>query len=130
MIRTTLPNSLSARSARPTADGTEAPRGIQVTVGAGEIVAIPGGSRAGKTTLPRLVAALDEPSPGEIRLGDQVISGTHPCVSAVFQEPRLPPGLNVGDNVGFGGRRPTPVERGGHTEALLDRIGLASFGKR
>jgi sulfonate transport system ATP-binding protein len=34
----------------------------------------------------------------------------------VFQEPRLPPCLNVGDNVGFGGRRR-------RTEALLERIG-------
>jgi sulfonate transport system ATP-binding protein len=112
------------------ADGTEALRGIQVTAASGEIVALLGGSGAGKTTLLRLVAGLDQPSAGEIRLDDQVISGTHPSVSAVFQEPRLLPWLNVNDNIGFGGRRLTQTERNRRTEALLDRIGLATFGKR
>jgi sulfonate transport system ATP-binding protein len=112
------------------ADGTEALRGIQVTADSGEIVAILGGSGCGKTTLLRLVAGLDEPTGGEIRLDDQVIAGTNPQVSAVFQEPRLLPWLNVADNIGFGGQRLAPVERGRRTEALLDRIGLAAYGKR
>jgi sulfonate transport system ATP-binding protein len=112
------------------ADGTEALRGVQVTAGEGEIVAILGGSGCGKTTLLRLVAGLDEPTGGEIRLDDQMIFGTHPSVSAVFQEPRLLPWLNVGENVEFGGRRLAPAERRRRTEALLDRIGLAGFGKR
>jgi ABC-type Fe3+/spermidine/putrescine transport system ATPase subunit len=58
------------------ADGTEALRGIQVSAGSGEIVAILGGSGCGKTTLLRLVAGLDEPSGGEIRLDDVVVAGT------------------------------------------------------
>lgn len=112
------------------ADGTEALRGIQVTAGSGEIVAILGGSGCGKTTLLRLVAGLDEPSAGEIRLDGQVISGTHPAVSAVFQEPRLLPWLNVGDNIAFGGQRLAPAERVRRTEGLLERIGLATYGGR
>jgi sulfonate transport system ATP-binding protein len=120
---------LSIRQVSKTyADGTEALRGIQVTADSGEIVAILGGSGCGKTTLLRLIAGLDQPSGGEIRLDDDVISGTHPSVSAVFQEPL--PWLNVGDNIGFGGRRLTPVERGRRVEALLERIGLAEYGKR
>jgi sulfonate transport system ATP-binding protein len=112
------------------ADGTEALRGIQVTAASGEIVAILGGSGCGKTTLLRLIAGLDQPSAGEIRLDDQVISGTHPSVSAVFQEPRLLPWLHVGDNIGFGGQRLTPAERERRTHALLKRIGLAAYAKR
>jgi sulfonate transport system ATP-binding protein len=112
------------------ADGTEALRGIQVTADSGEIVAILGGSGCGKTTLLRLVAGLDEPSGGEIRLDNQIISGTHPAVSAVFQEPRLLPWLNVGGNIAFGGHRLAPAERDRRTEALLARIGLATYGKR
>jgi sulfonate transport system ATP-binding protein len=112
------------------ADGTEALRAMQVTAASGEIVAILGGSGCGKTTLLRLVAGLDQPSGGEIRLDDQAISGTHPSISAVFQEPRLLPWLTVGDNIGFGGRRLTPSERTRRTEALLQRIGLEAYGKR
>jgi len=112
------------------ADGTEALRGIQVTADSGEIVAILGGSGCGKTTLLRLIAGLDEPTGGEIRLDDQVISGTHQAVGAVFQEPRLLPWLRVGDNIGFGGQRLAPVERERRVEALLDRIGLAGFTRR
>ncbi len=112
------------------ADGTEALRGIQVTAGTGEIVAILGGSGCGKTTLLRLVAGLDQASNGDIRLDDQAISGTHPAVSAVFQEPRLLPWLSVGDNIGFGGQRLTAPERARRVEALLERIGLAGYGKR
>jgi sulfonate transport system ATP-binding protein len=112
------------------ADGTEALRGIQATADSGEIVAILGGSGCGKTTLLRLISGLDEPSGGEIRLDEQVISGTHPAVGAVFQEPRLLPWLNVADNIGFGGRRLTPADRVRRTEALLERIGLATYGSR
>ena len=112
------------------ADGTEALRGIQVTAGSGEIVAVLGGSGCGKTTLLRLIAGLDQTSTGEIRLDDQAISGTHRAFSAVFQEPRLLPWLNVGDNIGFGGQRLAAPERARRVEALLDRIGLAGYAKR
>jgi sulfonate transport system ATP-binding protein len=112
------------------ADGTEALRGIQVTAADGEIVAILGGSGCGKTTLLRLVAGLDEPSAGEIRLDDQVISGTHPAVGAVFQEPRLLPWLTVTGNIAFGGQALAAHERERRTEVLLERIGLATYGKR
>lgn len=112
------------------ADGTKALRRIQAAAGSGEIVAILGGSGCGKTTLLRLVAGLDQPSGGEIRLDDTVLAGTHPAVSAVFQEPRLLPWLNVSDNIGFGGRRLAPAERRRRAAALLVRIGLAEFGNR
>ena len=119
-----------SRVGKTYADGTEALRGIQVTADSGEIVAILGGSGCGKTTLLRLVAGLDEPTAGEIRLDDQVISGTHPAVSAVFQEPRLLPWLPVAGNIAFGGQRLAPAERDRRATALLRRIGLATYGKR
>jgi sulfonate transport system ATP-binding protein len=112
------------------ADGTEALRGIQVTADSGEIVAILGGSGCGKSTLLRLVAGLDEPSAGEIRLDGAVISGTSPSISAVFQEPRLLPWLDARANIAFGGRRLSKAERAARAEALLGRVGLAGYGAR
>ncbi|MGE0225280.1 MAG: ABC transporter ATP-binding protein [Acetobacteraceae bacterium] len=112
------------------ADGTEALRDIHIHADTGEIVAILGGSGCGKTTLLRLVSGLDEPSRGAISVGEQVLTGPHPSVSAVFQEPRLLPWLNTGDNIGFGGQRLSAADRTSRTTALLERIGLAGYASR
>jgi sulfonate transport system ATP-binding protein len=112
------------------ADGTEALRDIQIHAHTGEIVAILGGSGCGKTTLLRLVAGLDQASGGTISIGDQILAGTHPSISAVFQEPRLLPWLTTGDNIGFGGQRLSAKERAARTVSLLERIGLAGYAAR
>jgi sulfonate transport system ATP-binding protein len=112
------------------ADGTEALRDIQVHADTGEIVAILGGSGCGKTTLLRLVAGLDQASAGSISVGGQVLLGTHPSISAVFQEPRLLPWLDTRSNIAFGGQRLPADERQARADSLLGRVGLASYGKR
>lgn len=112
------------------ADGTEALRGMHMLAHSGEIVALLGGSGCGKTTLLRLTAGLDRPSAGTIAIDGRAIAGTHPAISAVFQEPRLLPWLNVAANIAFGGRRIAKPERQRRGEALLERIGLAGYGAR
>ena len=112
------------------ADGTEALRGVDVQAGAGEIVAILGGSGCGKTTLLRLIAGLDQASSGVIELDGAALSGTHAAISAVFQEPRLLPWLDARANIAFGGRRLDKTERAARTETLLSRVGLAGYGAR
>ncbi len=117
------------------ADGTEALRDIHIVAQSGEIVAILGGSGRGKTTLLRLTAGLDRPSAGVISIDGRAIdgqaaSGTHPAISAVFQEPRLLPWLTVGRNIAFGGRRIARPERQRRVADLLARIGLAGYGAR
>jgi sulfonate transport system ATP-binding protein len=112
------------------ADGTEALRDIHLRAQSGEIVAILGGSGCGKTTLLRLTAGLDQPSAGAIAIDDQTIEGTHPAISAVFQEPRLLPWLTVGRNIAFGGRRIAKPERRRRVAGLLERIGLEGYGAR
>jgi sulfonate transport system ATP-binding protein len=112
------------------ADGTEALRNVDVHAGAGEIVAILGGSGCGKTTLLRLIAGLDQPSTGTIDLDGQRLTGTHPSISAVFQEPRLLPWLDAKTNIVFGGRRLAKAERTARAESLLTRVGLATYGAR
>jgi len=112
------------------ADGTEALRDIRFNAAPGEIVALLGGSGCGKTTLLRLLAGLDQPTTGSITLDDSPLNGTSSAISAVFQEPRLLPWLNVADNIGFGGQRLPPATRAQRTGALLERIGLADYGAR
>ncbi len=112
------------------ADGTEALRVIDLHACEGEIVAILGGSGCGKTTLLRLVAGLDEASTGTIELDGQCLTGPHPLVSAVFQEPRLLPWLTTAQNIAFGGRHQTKADRSAGAEALLNRVGLAGYGAR
>jgi sulfonate transport system ATP-binding protein len=112
------------------ADGTEALRDVHIVAHSGEIVAILGGSGCGKTTLLRLTAGLDRPSAGGIAIDAQAVTGPHPAVSAVFQEPRLLPWLTVRRNIGFGGNRIAKAERARRIADLLDRIGLAGYGGR
>jgi sulfonate transport system ATP-binding protein len=112
------------------ADGTEALRGMHLFAHSGEIVALLGGSGCGKTTLLRLAAGLDQPSVGTIAIDGKAVSGTHPAISAVFQEPRLLPWLSVERNIGFGGRRIANGERQRRIDDLLQRTGLAGYGKR
>ena len=118
------------RLSKTYADGTEALRAISLTVPAGTISAVIGGSGCGKTTLLRLIAGLDRPSSGRILVDDETISGPHPAVGIVFQEPRLFPWLCVADNTGFALRHLDAAERRARVEATLDRVGLADYAKR
>ena len=112
------------------ADGTEALRGVDVHAAEGEIVAILGGSGCGKTTLLRLIAGLDEATTGTIAVDGVALAGTNGAISAVFQEPRLLPWLTAEANIAFGGKRLGAAERKARAESLLDRVGLAGYGKR
>lgn len=90
------------RLSKTYADGTRALSAITLDVGRGEIVALLGGSGCGKTTLLRLVAGLDRPSEGAIRLDGEMIAEPRADVGVIFQEPRLFPWLGVAENAGFG----------------------------
>jgi sulfonate transport system ATP-binding protein len=112
------------------ADGTKALSRITLDVAPGEIVALVGGSGCGKTTLLRLIAGLDMPTDGHIRLGDQTITGPSPAVGVIFQEPRLFPWLSIDDNVGFGLSHLSAFEREGLVANALARVGLQGHGQR
>lgn len=115
------------RLSKTYADGTRALSDISLTVRAGEIVALIGGSGCGKTTLLRLIAGLDRASAGAISLDGEGIAAPHPGVGIVFQEPRLLPWRTVEENVRLSLPRP---ERGQSLDALFDELGLTAWRGR
>jgi sulfonate transport system ATP-binding protein len=112
------------------AGGTVALADIRLEVRPSEIVALVGGSGCGKTTLLRLLAGLDRPSAGTIRLDSEPILAPHPGVGIVFQEPRLLPWLTVADNVGFGLAELPASERKARVGHALEKVGLANRAGR
>lgn len=97
---------------------------IDLTFARGEFVILLGASGCGKSTLLRLVAGLERPTSGEVRVGAQPVRGVDPRCAIVFQEPRLLPWRTVAANVALGARR---VAGNASPEALLEQVGLTGF---
>ena len=134
---------LQVRNLHKTYDGGRiaALRGVDLSIEAGEFVAISGHSGSGKSTLLQLLGGLDTPTSGEVlfrgsALGSAVGSGKVPSISLdtyrchhvgfIFQSFYLLPTLNAVENV----QAPmlATKEGGGHREeraaALLREVGL------
>ena len=75
---------------------------ITFGVKAAELVSIVGPSGCGKSTLLRLIAGLDFPSSGELRVGAEAITGPSAERGLVFQDPNLFPWLTVRRNIQAG----------------------------
>ena len=89
-------------------DPVEVIRQLNLTINDGEFLVLVGPSGCGKSTLLRLLAGLDSPTSGEIRIGTRPISDVPPArrnVAMVFQSYALYPHLSVRDNLSFGLRR-------------------------
>ena len=88
---------------------TQAVVDLSLTVGDGEFVALLGPTGAGKTTTLRLVAGLETPDSGSIRIGGRDVTGDAPAdrdVAFVFQQYSLYPHLTVFENMAFALRAP------------------------
>jgi sulfonate transport system ATP-binding protein len=75
--------------------------GVDLHVPAGQFLSIVGRSGCGKSTLLRLIAGLDEPSPGTIEVAG-LSAGRARLARIMFQEPRLLPWARVDANVAIG----------------------------
>lgn len=83
-----------------------------LVVEAGETLALLGPSGSGKSTLLRLVAGLDDPDAGEIRIDGVRVDRLPPHrrgVAMVPQRPALYPHLSVADNLAIGGLVPADI---------------------
>lgn len=90
---------------------------VQFSVGAGEVLAVLGPNGAGKSTLLHVIAGLQRPDAGLVRLGQRVLTDTaagvsvptqHRRVGLLLQNPLLFPHLSVAANVAFGPRSRGP----------------------
>jgi NitT/TauT family transport system ATP-binding protein len=75
---------------------------VSFTVGEREFAAIVGPSGCGKTTLLRIVAGLERPSSGGVRVGGRPVAGPGPDRAVVFQQFALFPWKTVRENIAFG----------------------------
>jgi ABC-type sugar transport system ATPase subunit len=85
-------------------EGARALESLDLEVGAGELLVVVGPSGSGKTTLLRLVAGLDRPTAGSIRLADRDLADVPPQrrdVALVFQSLALYGHLTVDQNLAF-----------------------------
>ncbi len=88
---------------------SEAVRSVSLTVPDGAFVVLLGPTGAGKTTLLRLIAGLERPDGGDIRIGGRSVLRETPAereVAMVFQQYSLYPHMTVRDNLAFPLRSP------------------------
>lgn len=112
-------------------------RGLDLRMAPGEIVAVVGASGSGKTTLLRLVAGLEVPDSGSIRVADRPVASSSAWVppegrgvGLVFQGLALFPHLRVIDNVAYGLRSLPRTARRERAREMLEMVRLAALAER
>jgi iron(III) transport system ATP-binding protein len=135
MPRLDIPPALAANDLVKRFGGKEAVSGVDLTVDAGEVVAILGPSGCGKTTTLRLIAGFEQPDAGTISIAGQTVSQPGRClppeqrrIGMVFQDGVLFPHLSVGDNVGFG--LPRGHQKQERIGQALELVGLGGLQDR
>jgi rhamnose transport system ATP-binding protein len=115
-------------------EGIHALDGVSFDVLPGEIHALVGENGAGKSTIVKIITGLVEPDGGEVLLDGAAVRFSTPMeardagVSAVYQDPKLFPHLDVAENIFMGifpRRSGRIIDRRGmyaETERLLDEL--------
>ncbi len=132
---------LEARDVHVRAGDVEILHGADLTVHAGELVAVVGPNGAGKSTLSRAVSGLQKPSAGDVRWGGTPLDELRGRKLArlrafIPQRSPVPGGVTVREAVSLGRsphikplQRPTRGDRDA-VERALARTGVAEFADR
>ena len=126
---------LAARNVHVRFGDLEAVAGVDIDVGAGEVVALMGPSGCGKTTLLRVIAGLQEPERGSVSWNDRDLTDvpSHSRgLGLMFQDYALFPHLDVGGNVAFGLRMADWDDEAAtdRVRQVLALVGLDGFERR
>src|SRR2546422_3761764 len=98
--------------------GVQALHHLDLDVRDGELLVLLGPPASGKTTVLRCIAGLEEPTTGEVVIGERVVTHDSPAerdVAMVFQSQALYPYLTVRENIAF------PLEMRGLAHAQATR---------
>ena len=101
--------------------------GITFSAEPGSFVVLLGPSGCGKSTTLRLIAGLDTPTSGTIRIGDRDVTHLPPAergLSMVFQSYALFPHLSVAENIVFGLRVRKVADREARLARAAELLGL------
>jgi ABC-type Fe3+/spermidine/putrescine transport system ATPase subunit len=127
--------SISARFLHQVKGDIAAVREVSLDVAPGELVTLLGPSGCGKTTTLRMIAGFQEPSAGEIWIGDRDVTGLEANernIGFVFQNYALFPHLSVFENVAYG----LKVQKMDGAEVrravtdVLALVGLGAYGQQ
>ncbi len=101
---------------------------VNLLIEKNEFVAVIGFSGSGKSTLISLLAGLEQPDSGEIKLGGQVMAGPGPDRGIMFQNYSLLPWLSVFQNIEIAVKRVFPQmprwERKPYIQRYIDMVSL------
>jgi putative ABC transport system ATP-binding protein len=128
-----LLNAKDIHKTYATADGPfDVLRGVDLTLGAGESLALTGESGSGKSTFLHLIGGLDTPDRGQIEIAGADIAAMDDngraalrrgTVGVVFQQFNLIPSLRVTENIAFQARLAGQNDVAWN-QTLADRMGL------
>ncbi|MDB2236348.1 ABC transporter ATP-binding protein [Halorubrum ezzemoulense] len=110
---------------------------VSLDVRSGELLTFLGPSGCGKTTTLRTIAGLEEPTEGQITLGDEVVAGDGSFVpperrdvGIVFQNFALFPHLTVRENIAFGLTDADAAESEARVDELLELVEMTDHGEK
>jgi iron(III) transport system ATP-binding protein len=132
----TLPPRLVATGLSRSFGGAPVVNDVSLEVAAGQVTCLLGPSGCGKSTTLRMIAGVERPDTGTIRIDGRTVCGDgvlvppeSRSVGLMFQDFALFPHLTVAQNVAFGlsGDRAAKARR---VDELLDRVNLSGYGPK
>lgn len=115
----------------PDGNPHDAIKGVNLVIedrpGKGEFRALLGPSGCGKSTILNLIAGLDTPTTGSVKVAGKTVTGPGPDRGMVFQSYSSMPWLNVLQNVAYGLKLQgvSTAEREAKAMDLIKRVGLS-----